>query len=143
MSEESTVDPPEPVTVPITAPAVAPAPAAVPAAAAVPVTTVARVSRIKDPWWQYLAVGLVGLLLGGLICGGVLVIIDHGNGRIGDRGRAQQFGRGPGFGPGFGPRGVGPGRFGPGGVRPRLNPNGPGAPAAPSAPAAPTPSATS
>jgi hypothetical protein len=138
MSEESTVDPPEPVTVPITAPD------AVPPAAAVPVTTVARVSRIKDPWWQYLAVGLVGLLLGGLICGGLLVIVDYGNGRIGDRSRAQQFGRGPGFGPGFGPRGAGPGRFGPGGgVRPRPNPNGPGAPAAPSAPAAPTPSASS
>jgi hypothetical protein len=94
-----------------------------------PGTPAPRVPR--GPLWQYVTVGLIGLVLGGLLWGGISALVDHqSNGRFGDhRGQFQRFNRGPG---GLGPRGFGGGNRG-GGL--------PGGPPPPPA-TAPAPGAT-
>jgi hypothetical protein len=119
--EPITPEPGEPtaVTEPITPPPAAQPAAASPTTASTAAPVVTTVTR-RGPWWEYLAVGLAGLVIGAVICGGLISFVSfvhHGRGD--DHGRFQRFDhRG-----GQGPRQFGPGqRFGP------AQPFGPGQP---------------
>jgi hypothetical protein len=102
----------------------APAGAVTPAEAVAPIASPQRVAIAHGPWWHYLVVGLIGLVLGALICGGLLGISDHfRHDRFGDdRGRVVRIHRMP----------IPPARVGP-----RLVPNRPTW--APTPPAIPRP----
>lgn len=99
-------------------PAVGTPAAATPAAGTPVLYTPTPVSR-RGPWWEYLAVGLAGLVLGAALWAGFSTLVHHvGNGGRGDgRGHFQRFDRrggpqGPRWqGPGPGLRG-GPGTYG-------------------------------
>jgi hypothetical protein len=119
MSEDPTA-PETPAVTPAEEPAPATVPAAHPAVTA-PVAVPAQNHWRWAPWWHYLVVGVIGIVLGALICGGLLGIADHFDGHRGGPGRFQRFGPGPGVGR----VGPGPRQFGPGGVTVRPCPVAP------------------
>jgi hypothetical protein len=84
-----------------------------------PTQPVVMIPRPRSPWWHFLVVGLIGVVLGGLIWAGISAIADHGHGRFGDnRGQFQRFERG-------GPGQNGPGRNRPGQIAPGRGGQGP------------------